>query len=331
MVKFDSKQKKLTLGRKKYKLRQKVVVYIFFLALSTVFWLLNALDNDYSTNISFPIKYIHYRPDKEMVGDIPQSLSLNVSGHGYALLRNILTANSHPIIFRVVALKFTEAPNDSGKFYLITRILKENIQRQIGSELIVNYITPDSLQYSFSPVVSKKVPVQADMDIEFTKQYMQEGNIIYQPDSILLTGPQSVLDTIKKIISKKEKVSEVNKSFSRNLRFEKFENVDYKTDKVIATVPVEKFTESTIRIPIRAINVPDSFILKTFPSHISVIYLVSLRNYNKVSSGQFTAIVDYNSAKTSINNKLKIKIDRYPAMIKLVSFNPKNVEYLIEK
>jgi len=331
MVKFVSKEKKLTLGRKRYKLRHKVVVYIFFLALSTVFWLLNALDNDYSTNIAFPIKYIHYRPDKEMVGEIPQSLSLNVSGHGYALLRNILTTKSHPIIFRVVALKFTEAPNDSGKFYLITRILKENIQRQIGTELVLNYITPDSLLYSFSPVVTKKVPVRANMEIEFSRQYMQEGKIIYQPDSIVITGPQSVLDTIKQIVSKKERVNEVDKSFSRILKFEKIENVDYQIDKVTATVPVEKFTESTIKIPIKSVNVPDSFSLKTFPTHISVLYLVSLRNYNKVTAGQFSAMVDYNSAKNSINNKLKVRIDRYPAMIKLVNFNPKNVEYLIEK
>jgi YbbR domain-containing protein len=331
LIKFGRNPKIFNVGRKGYKLRQKVAYFLFFLALSSVFWLLNSLDNNYSTNITYPIKYILYRPDKEMVGDFPKKLSLNVTGHGYALLRNIVTTQNHPIIFRVVALKFEEIPGDSGKFYLATRVLKENIQRQIGTELTLNYISPDSLIYTFSPVVRKKIPVKADIEIEFLKPYMQEGHIICQPDSITISGPASIIDTITQITTSKEKVSDINKSFSKILKLDKISNIDFNTDHITATVPVEKYTESTIKVPLRGINVPDSFSLKTFPSHISIVYLVSIRNYNKVAISQFKAVVDYKYTTTTINNKLKVKIERYPAIIKLVNFYPKNVEYLIEK
>lgn len=331
MEKEQKKNDVTSIKRKEYKLNQKVLIFLFFLALSTIFWLLNALDHNFSTNITYPIKYIHLRPDMEMVDDIPENISLNVSGHGYVLLRSIITSSRHPVIFRIITLNFNNIPKDTNHYYLLTRNLKENIQRQLGSELVLNYLSPDTLYYTFSPIVRKKVHVVPDIDIEFEKQYMQGGSIVSIPDSIIITGPKSIVDTIEKIKTVYKNFDHTDKTFSEELKLEPVEGVSLIKKSVIISVPVEKFTESSINIPIKVLNIPDSLEMKLFPTFIKINYIVALRNYNKVSSWNFRATVDYKMVHASINNKLKVTLERQPAIVHSVSFRPKYVDYIIVK
>ncbi len=331
MEKEQKKNDVTSINRKEYRLRQKVLVFLFFLVLSTIFWLLNTLDHNFSANITFPIRYILLRPDREMVGNIPEEITVNVSGQGYALLRGILTSSQHPIIFRMITLDLNNVPGDSGKLYLLTNNLKDNIQRQINTEFTLNYISPDTLFYAFSPIVRKKVSIEPDIDIEFEKQFMQGGSIVAMPDSIVITGPESTLDTIDHVYTEYKKYTRTNRTFSEELKLLPIDNVSFTKKIVVISVPVEKFTESSINVPIKIINIPDSMEMKLFPTFIKVNYIVALDNYNKVSVWNFRATVDYNMAHSSINNKLKVTLERQPAIIRSVSFRPKNVDYIIVK
>ena len=329
MDKTRTNKGKFFLGQKEQKLNQKILTFIFFLALAFLLWLLNALDHNYSTNISFPIKYIHFQPNEEMVGNIPSELNINVNGHGYALLKNIIGANSHPIILRVMSLNFIEI--DSAKSYVLTRNLKESIQRQLGSDISINYILPDTLLFTFSPIVHKKVAIEPIIDVEYEQQYMSGGDIISQPDSIIISGPQAVIDTIYSVQTISKKISKANKSFTVDLKLNSIDNVNFDKKVVTLTIPVDKFTESSIYIPIRCVNLPDSMEIKMFPSSIKVNYIVSLRNYNMVNQRLFRATVDYRTRNVNINNKLKVTLEKQPSFVKSVNYYPKNVDFIIEK
>jgi YbbR domain-containing protein len=317
--------------RRDYKLNQKIATFLFFLALASIFWLLNALDRSYSTNIKFPLKYIYHKADKEFVGNIPSEISLNISGHGYALLRNMFTSAQHPVVLKVISMPFVGVNNDTTKFYVLSKNLKESIQQQLGSELTLNYLAPDTLYYSFSPVVRKKVPVSVNIQIEFEKQFMQSGSALVQPDSIIISGPQAMVDTITIVNTQFKSFSKVNKTFITEMKLVPFEKVYLVRNDVNVTIPVEKYTESFIDVPIKAINIPDSFTIKTFPSTVRVNFDVSLRNYKRVSYRLFRVVVDYKTVNADINNKLKVKLERQPLYIRNVTFRPKSVDYIIER
>ena len=270
-------------------------------------------------------------PNKEMVGDVPKELNLNVSGRGYTLLRDVFTASQHPIILRAMSLSYDSINSDSNNFSVQTRSLKEIIQRQLGTEITLNYITPDTIFYEFSPIERKKVPVEPNLDIEYASQYMLGSGVTSKPDSIIVSGPHSLTDTIKKVQTVYKKFSKVDKSFSVDFNLIPITGVYFVKKQVAIFVPVEKFTESFIMVPVIVINLPDSMEMKTFPASIKINYIVSLRNYNKVRPQQFRAIVDYRNINSSINNKLKVTLERQPAFVKSVSFRPKTVDYIIEK
>lgn len=317
---------------KEFKFKQKLLTFLFFLALSSIFWLLNKLENNYSANITYPIKYIYHKPDKELVGDVPSELNLNLSAQGYALLRSMITARQHPIVFRLISLNFNEITGDTNRYFVLTRNLKEVIQRQIGSEITLNYISPDTLFYNFSTIVRKKVVIVPNIDLEFEKQYMPgAGGTISQPDSIVISGPRSLIDTINKVYTVYKKFTKVDKSISEEFKLQPIEGVYFVKNKAILSIPVDKYTETFLMVPVKINNLPDSMQMKTFPSAIRVSFIVALRNYNKVTPYQFKAVVDYKNVYTSINNRLKVNLERQPAYVKFVSYRPMNVDFIIEK
>ncbi|MCX7987256.1 MAG: hypothetical protein N2662_09995 [Bacteroidales bacterium] len=320
---------KIILPRKDYKLRQKILNFLFFLFLSIIFWLLRVLDNDYTTQLTVPIEYIPYRSDVEMVGEIPRTLSLNVTGQGYTLVKRMFTSSRQPVVLQMLALNLRQVEGNENRYFALTHYLKENIQRQLGNELILNYILPDTLWYTFSPVERRKVKVIPDLKIKFVRQYMLEGDYIVQPESIMVTGPHIIIDTLSAIYTESESFLGVFRSFTRTLKLKPIDRLSFEPQEVSVTVPVEKFTQSTLKVPITPINVPDSLQLLLFPSYVSIEYLVSLKNFKKVKSSQFLVTADYFDCFTSVN-KISVRIERYPYMLKLINYTPKSVEYLIE-
>jgi YbbR domain-containing protein len=266
-----------------------------------------------------------------MVGEIPSELTLNVNGRGYSLLREIFSARQHQLNLKVLSLNFNTVPSDSNKAFVLTKTMKEFLQRQMGTEITLNYIIPDTLFYNFSTIIRKKAPVEPNINIEFNKQYMLGSSLIVQPDSIIVSGPKVLIDTISKVQTEFKNFNKTDKSFSTELMLIPISGVYFVRKKVTLTVPVEKFTESFVMVPVRVLNIPDSMTMKTFPSAIKVNFIVSLRNYNKINAHQFRVIVDYKGINLSINNKLKVTLERQPVFVKSVSYHPKDVDYIIEK
>jgi hypothetical protein len=230
-----------------------------------------------------------------------------------------------------MALNYISYSSDSNRYYVLTRTLKDIIQRQIGSEIVLNYITPDTMFYEFSLVERKKVPIEPNIDIEYASQFMLGSGVISKPDSIIISGPHSLTDTIKKVQTFYRKFTKVDKSFSVDLKLIPITNVYFVRKQVTLIIPVEKYTESFVMVPIQVINLPDSMEMKTFPASVKINYIVALRSYNKVRPRQFRAVVDYRTTNSSINNKLKVTLERQPAFVKSVTYRPRNVDYIIEK
>ena len=88
---------------KKFRYNRNVGVFLIFLLLSTFFWFLNELENEYVTNITYPIKYENPPQDKMFVGNMPSYLELEIKGTGFKLLEYKLGKEMMPIEFEVTS------------------------------------------------------------------------------------------------------------------------------------------------------------------------------------------------------------------------------------
>lgn len=321
--------------REKIKFSQKLLIFLFFILVSTIFWFLNALSKDYNTTISYPVHFTNFPKDKILVNKLPSHILLHVNSYGFTLLQHKLKKSLLPIIFNVNSFALNKVPlsnHDIGtsKFYILTSLAKQKIANQLSSEIKIIDISPDTLIFQFANIIKKKVRVKPMLKIDFEKQFMLKGKITIHPDSIILSGPYTILDTIDRVKTKYYFLNKLNKTIKKNLEICDIKNVKFSKKRVIVKVPVEKYTEASLNVQIEVKNLPDSLYLKTFPNDVKISYLVGFSNYDKTKPHHFKAIVDYKSIENNLNNKkIKVKIVKFPRFINSMKHYPKNVEYII--
>ena len=243
----------------------------------------------------------------------------------------MLYRSQNPILFSIVTSPLIEYPEKgSNKYFLLTRNLKDRVQRQFP-ELTINYISPDTLFFEMSDVIKQRKIVKPIIDISFDQQYALTNRIIAVPDCVELTGPKAILDTIKFVETKPQSFQAVNKIFQAKMQLKPITSVVFNTPKITVVVPVDKYTESDISIPIEAKNLPSEFQMKTFPSSVKVTYKVTLDKFKYIKQRQFKIIADYNNLGEAFNNKIKIELDKAPSFIWDVNFKPKTVEFILER
>ena len=308
-----------------------MLIFFFFLLLSILFWFLTVMNKDYVTSISYPVRYIRFPEKKVLVNDIPDRLELTVNAGGYTLLRYKLQSRITPIIFDVNSFSLNTVLGDPSTLYILTSYAKDRIARQLSSEIEILSISPDTLFFQFADKVSKKVRVEPDLDISFEKQYMQVGPYLIEPDSVTISGPKIMIDTIYVAKTVPVTMKDINKSFDMELEMKPLHRIEFDPLEVWIQVPVEKFTEASVKVQIEVINMPDSMLLRPFPPTVTVSCQIGLSAYETLNEHLFRAVIDYAEADQMLGNKLQVKIIKKPMYIQSVNFTPKSVEYIVER
>lgn len=266
------------------------------------------------------------------MNDVPERLNLNVESRGFTLLRFQLKSRLIPIIFDVNSFSLnTIAGKEPLTVYILTDYAIEKIQEQLSSEINVVSISPDSLIFQFADMHSRKVNVDVNLKMEFEKQYMQVADIIITPDSVTVSGPGPVVDSIKSVETIPKIITGIKENIELDMTLQPIQKVEFSVDKVRITLPVEKFTEGVLTIPINVLNFPDSLFLRMFPDNVNITYRVGLSDYGKVNEHMFQAVVDYADKESNIGNRLQVKVVKSPEHVVITDFRPKNIEYIIER
>jgi len=318
--------------RKKITLNRKVLIFFFFLLLSVLFWFLTALrKEDYETSISYPVRFVKFPEDKVLVNDIPDRLELTVKASGFTLLSFQLKSRLTPIYFDVNSFSPNRFKNDPSSLYILTSSAKDDIARQLSSEIEIIDIHPDTLIFTFAGRIQKLVPVIPSLDLSFEQQFMQVGPYILEPDSVTISGPEVIVDSVMSVKTESFSKSSIDESFNQELSLMAINKIDINPVEIWLKVPVERFTEASFSIPIEVVNLPDSLVLRTFPAKINITCQVGLSAYEALNEHLFRAIIDYGDAGSMLGSKLQVNLVKMPEYIQALNYSPKSVEYILEK
>ncbi len=308
-----------------------LLVFLVFLAISSGFWFLNALRKSYVTTISYPVKFIKFPDDKMLDADVLKYIDIKVRGVGFTLVRYRLGKKFIPI--DIEASKLRSSLNGSKKGgYLVTANHLTRISAQLSSDLELLEVSPDTIFINWFAKSTKQIPVKLIADLQYQKQFQQGGAIVIQPNSVEVSGPENLMDSIQFVSTVSQRFENLADTLNKTFTIEPINGVDISIKKVSVSIPVEAFTESSFDVPILTRNVPDSLILKTFPSEIKVKFRVGLSRYDSIKPYHFQAYVDGADVAIAENqNKLKVKIDLTPDFIYSIEYSPVFVDYILER
>lgn len=303
-------------------------VFIVFLVASTFIWLLINLSKEYETTLRYEVVYEKLAQNKVLQENPLKEIDLLVKANGFKLL----AANFSSRKLSLLANKLRKKKGNN--YYFLTKNQQINIQKQLKSGIKLQRILKDTVYLRLGSLKSKKIPVFADLDIQYQLGYDIAEEIKISPDSILISGPELQLNKINSIKTSQLKLEDVSKNIKQTLEVllpVDMSTVKIDTNQVEVTVVVDKFTEGNFEVPVKIKNLPEGVKLNTFPKNVKVFYKIGLNNFNKVTANSFEIICDYKKSKSNELSYLLPKLKSKPKLVSSVRIVPEKIDFLIHK
>jgi len=316
------------------RLDKRMSVFMICLLFSSLFWLLTVFRKEYNTDISFNACFLNLPADKILIKDLPSKITIKIKASGFALLGVQYSAKNDTLFIDASNVKkYLNDKSTNEIYYLLLNNQLSLMAEQLGGSMKVEKIFPDTVTFVFDQKSQKIVPVKLNLTYSFAKQYQLNGKVKVIPSNIMIKGPKSVLDHIHYLETKSEKISNIE-STKRHiipLNIQQNKGVDYGIHSIVAEIPVEKYTEAEIMLPIHIKNVPFGYVVKTFPSQVKIKYNVSLDNYDLVKPEQFAVEANIAEINDISNNRIKLRLVKQPSIISKAKMIEPQVEFIMRK
>jgi hypothetical protein len=302
--------------------------FIGFLIITVVIWFLITLSKVYTTTITLPIRYAHLSQDKILQNEPINEIDFIVKSSGFNIIRSRFSNQRIEINASVLNKKARF------RYYLLLKNQKNKIQRQFRSGIEIQEISLDTVYLELGSLISKKVPLIPNLEINYHIGYDILESEVIQPDSILISGPETSLNKIAKIDLELLKLEDVKFDFSEKVKILRPENSkNLKIRKEFATISgkVEKFTEGVFEVPFKVLNLPKEVDLTSLHKTVKVYFVVGLSNFNKIDKNSFAVVCDYTLSNENKLDYLVPKVIEKPSFIKSFKVVPNKIDFLIQK
>ncbi len=296
---------------------------MIFVVIAALFWLLIKLSSNYTVTEPLTIN-IKDTPADLVLTNGTQKIKVTLSTSGFELLNYYFK----PISRRKVDISLEEVPlhKDGESTY--------SFGSSYAKEKIANFLTLEPSEISFDEnriilnmeqLDSIRVKIIPNADLTYEKQYNRIGKIQLTPDSVTIYGPKNEIAEIDNIYTENFTFRNINQNIDINvpLKLDGMLNADHKDINV--KIFVEKYTEAVVNVPI--INNSKEN-LRLFPDKVKIKYIVSLTDYNIIKENSFKVNIDTTDINPE-NNYLPIYLTDYPNNTRILSLEPKEVEYII--
>lgn len=307
---------------------RKFKIFLFFLLITSVIWFMLKLSKTYTSTAIFSVKYENLPSDKLLQNSPVTELGLSVKATGFSLLK-------YKIKKHTIAFDLGSVIKKNRDYYLLPNAQLQNLSRQLSSGAEVVQVLQDTIFIELGSNISKKVPVNTNLDIKFKLGYNLIEPLRILPDSILIIGPEKEVNLISEINTKPIKLTEVYEDVALTLEVInplESNHLELATTKIKATGKVDRFTEGFFNIPVKIINEPEGVQMNPFPKEIKVVYQVGLSHFNKINENSFSVVFDYQQyQKDTTIQYLTPVIIHQSEYLHSLKLNPSQIEFLIQK
>lgn len=304
--------------------KHSIFTFLVFLVISAVLWLMVKLSEDYTTQVVFRLKIEDVPADKWISSD-EQTAKLSMTTDGFHTLKYRLIREPR----RIVSLSLNEVPfrPENGTTYSFSSLyVTERIAEFLDIAATDLTMNDDKVYFNLEPLMSKVVSILLRSDIRPQRQYGVYGIPVLAPSSVTVFGPADLLDTLRSVRTEMLSKQNVSESFTETLALDLFDGrIQSNTKTVSATIQVEKFTETDVKVPIKVADMQN---IRFFPEEMTVKCLVAIKDYPSISTDEFSVEIDM-AQLHALQPLLDVRLKSWPQYVQILSSTPDKVEYLI--
>jgi len=240
------------------------------LVISFFLWLYVKLGDTYVYQMDIPIEPINIKIDKALKNEIPRYATIRLTGKGRSLMGLLLLWRSDiKFLLDLSTINFNWDCNLND--------YKEWVKLPGGYEGIeVNeIITPEVISVELETLVKKKVPISSEnIKVQTLEHYVQVGEIMLEPDSVVISGPESRIIKIKSIDTEFKEYKNKNRPIRRdyvNIKkvYERIFSYDINGTNINVDIQVlgERILEA---VDVDVTNVPAGYRVRVEPGTVNV-------------------------------------------------------------
>lgn len=299
----------------------KINIILLAVVFSFIIWISISLSDQYLTSYNFNVKVVNF-PNGYTSGNLStQNLSVKLKAKGWQLITLNLAGELD---------YFISANKDSGR--IVVDPFDDIMENSwIISGISVVDITPRNLEFNVERIVAKKLKVEADIDITYKGGYDLAAPIFIYPDSVVVYGPQSIINKTSYI---KTKSIEIKNADQQEVLITELKNISgFKTDQqhVQLKLDIQRIVENTFdNIKVVINDIPKDRDVVLIPNNISCGLRGGINIVGKIGPGDITASLDY---KDIILDTLESVLPKIiiPNHTQLVYTKPERLKYIIKK
>lgn len=302
------------------------LTFFFFLVLSTIFWLMTALNETYEREIGVPAYLVNIPKNVVVTSDMEDTVRVTVRDKGFALL-----AYTYGEGIRPINVNFQSAITRQSGYGVVSsqELMKMINQRFSGSSKIVQ-VKPDRLDFHYNYGLSRQVSVKMSGHVVPGKSFYL-ARTRFWPDKVTVYGSKQALDSLRFVKTVPINITNFNDTVLRTVALETIKGVKIVPNTVRIGLYPDILTEENIEVPIMAINMPEGKVLRTFPQRVTVNFIVGASMFRSISPEQFAVVVDYNEIIDHPSDKCSIHLRETPQGVRNARLKMTQVDYLIEE
>lgn len=309
---------------------KRVAAYLVCVVIATAFWFLNALSKTYTADVIAPVIYTNLPNNKTLASQLPNKFDLTIRAHGFTILRHKISFLFMPLEFNVNDLTNNRMENNRRSSYAIpSKSFLSQLSYQMSNDMEILSMNPDTLIFRFDKMGQRKLKVKPVVRVNLKKQHQISGNVHLVPDSVLVSGPQVVLDTMHFAYTANQTFGEIDQPIHAEAKLRHSKQLFFEPETVKMEIPVEEYTEAEQTVAVQVSGKPEEIDVKLFPARVKVSFQVGLSRFAEIRPEDFKLSVSYDDIAEG-KQHLKIKAGSVPAYIYQMKITPEEVEYLIE-
>jgi hypothetical protein len=304
-------------------LREDRAVFLICTAIAFLFWFFVKLSQDYESEWTFDMTYL-LPAEKAFLEAPPEKVTADVEGRGWDLMY-LYFFRRHDTVRIQVEGGLVPSLNERSLIARLSPFVT-------SSNLDVVGVKEEYIDLSYELRASKKVPVRLAKELMFMPEHYQTRPIALNPDSVTLSGPESLIRSIQEWPTDSGQIKGLRADFQDQIPLQQPARkvLDVEPKEVELSVKVEPFVEKTfLFVPVQVKNAPDS--LKIFPSSVKIACVIGMSQFSSIEASDFTVVADLeNFELNSENNTVPFHLSEMPEAARSVRISPPSGEFFFQ-
>ena len=307
-------------------MNKQLLVFVFFLFLSGIFWLIKTMNETYEKEVKIPIQVGNIPKNVVLTSTPVDTLRVTVRDKGWVILSYL-----HGDRLKTMNINFKTYDRGHGRGVIPNGDIKRIVEQALELSSKTISIKPERLEFSYNYGEHKRVPVRWTGRIIPDELYFI-SQVEYMPDSVDVYATQQKLDSISTIYTEALNYANFRDTLSIDCQLSHMNDVKVVPKQIHIKFYTDVLTEETMDgVPIQGINVPAGKVLRTFPPKVRIHFVAGADRIRSLCPDDFTVITDYNEIMDTHSEKCKLYLRSVPQGISRASLETKEVDYLIEE